>query len=232
MIRAHLERIEREHTQNLLNSLDTGVFEYRITHSSMQMSTIVANLTASGYAKELYKYCTSTFATYVTSKVRVGLRPLTCEIMLSGLVQYWEKYKILLFGMHEVFYSLDIYFVTHKDSEVLLLYQAGLKIFRALVLDPYRQKIQEAVIGQITKEREGQLIDRDLLKNSLLIFTQVGLTNVKLTKAGSSGSGFSYEGAVNYSFYDRWFESELLEVSRLYYAAKITGWMSSLSFPE
>ena len=237
-LRHGLDQIEREYTRNLINYLDTGVFENKSNRTSMQAYTIVVNLAdQDNCAEELYKYYINTITQYVTSKVAAEVGSLSGEFMLSALVHRWENHKILVHWLHKIFYYLDRYFVKNKtkdhDSKVHPLFQAGLNIFRERVIDVYHQKIKVAIIDQITKERDGQLIDRDRVKNAVLTFIQVGLTEVKIAKVASgTDQRLAYEGVSNYDFYNRYFETEFLEDSRLHYAAKTSGWISSLSCPE
>ena len=237
-LRQGLDQIDREYTRNLINYLDTGVFENKSNRTSMQAYTIVVNLAdQDNCAEELYKYYINTITNYVTTKVAQEIASLQGEFMLTALVYRWENHKILVHWLHKIFYYLDRYFVKNKtkdhDSKVHPLFQAGLNIFREKIVDIYHQKIKVAVIEQITKERDGQLIDRDRVKNAVLTFIQVGLNDVKISKVGTTGDQrLVYEGVSDYGFYNKYFETDFLEDSKLHYQSKTSGWISSLSCPE
>ena len=149
-LRQGLDQIEREYTHNLINYLDTGVFENKSNRTSMQAYTIVVNLAdQDNCAEELYKYYINTITTYVNTKVAAEIGSLSGEFMLSALVHRWENHKILVHWLHKIFYYLDRYFVKNKtkdhDSKVHPLFQAGLNIFRERVIDVYHQKIRNGV---------------------------------------------------------------------------------------
>lgn len=54
------------------------------------------------------------------------------------------------------------------------LRQAGLEAFRLVVFDEVCPHVLEAVAGVIDKERDGELIDRSLLKKCAGVFEALG----------------------------------------------------------
>lgn len=65
---------------------------------------------------------------------------------------------------------------------------------------------------QIDKEREGEQIDRALLKNVIDIFVEIGMGQMEL--------------------YEQDFEAQMLEDSGAYYRRKASTWISKDSCPE
>jgi cullin 1 len=65
---------------------------------------------------------------------------------------------------------------------------------------------------QINKEREGEQIDRELLKNVTDIFVEIGMGDIEL--------------------YEEDFEARMLQDSVAYYSRKASSWISNYSSPE
>lgn len=58
------------------------------------------------------------------------------------------------------------------------LYDQGLKLFKGVIFSPLIQTITNAVLDDIRREREGELVDVDLLKNTVDIYLQLGSENL------------------------------------------------------
>ena len=74
----------------------------------------------------------------------------------------------------------------------------------------FRNKI--FVDQQINKEREGEQIDRELLKNVTDIFVEIGMGDMEL--------------------YEEDFEAQMLPDSVAYYSREASSWISNHSCPE
>ena len=78
--------------------------------------------------------------------------------------------------------------------------------------DPYGITKVHYFMLQIDKEREGEQIDRSLLKNILDIFVEIGMGDMK--------------------HYENDFEVQMLEDTADYYRSKATIWIESDSCPD
>ncbi|GAU42553.1 hypothetical protein TSUD_341790 [Trifolium subterraneum] len=83
---------------------------------------------------------------------------------------------------------------------------------RSTVYMDVRANARKAVIVLIDKEREGEQIDRSLLKNVLDIFVEIGMGEMV--------------------HYEQDFEVQMLEDSADYYKSKATIWIESDSCPD
>ncbi|KAF2310979.1 hypothetical protein GH714_018889 [Hevea brasiliensis] len=84
-----------------------------------------------------------------------------------------------------------------------------------IVLKVYQElngKVRDAVISLIDQEREGEQIDRALLKNVLDIFIEIGM------------------GQMDY--YENDFEAEMLKDTAAYYSRKASNWILEDSCPD
>lgn len=64
--------------------------------------------------------------------------------------------------MQRFFQYLDRFYV--QINSVAPLYDQGLKLFKGVVFSPLIQTITNAILDDIRREREGELVDVDLLK--------------------------------------------------------------------
>ncbi|KAI3940185.1 hypothetical protein MKW92_019682 [Papaver armeniacum] len=108
------------------------------------------------------------------------------------------------------FFYLDRYFIALRSLPPLN--DVGLLCFRKLVYEEINVRAREAVISLINQEREGEQIDRALLKNVLAIFVDIGM--------------------VNMEYYVNDFEAELLSDTAGYYTRKASNWIQEDSCPE
>ncbi|KAK2364638.1 cullin-1 [Trifolium repens] len=162
------------------------------------------------YSQDLYDKYKGCFDEYIRSTVLSAVRDKHDEFMLRELVQRWSNHKILVRWLSRFFHYLDRYFVARRSLPPLNA--VGLSSFRDLVYMEVRANARKAVIDLIDKEREGEQIDRSLLKNVLDIFVEIGM-----------GETVHYEQD---------FEVQMLDDTADYYKSKATIWIESDSCPD
>ncbi|XP_060668646.1 cullin-1 [Ziziphus jujuba] len=132
------------------------------------------------------------------------------EFMLRELVKRWANYKIMVRWLAKFFRYLDKYFVARRSLQPLT--EVGLKCFHDQVYQELNAKVSDAVISLIHQEREGEQIDRALLKNVLDIFVEVGM------------------GQMDH--YQNDFEEAMLKDTAAYYSRKASNWILEYSCPD
>lgn len=162
------------------------------------------------YSQVLYDKYKGFFDEYIRSTVLSAVRDKHDEFMLRELVQRWLNHKVLVRWLSRFFHYLDRYFVARRSLPPLNA--VGLSAFRDLVYMEVRVNAMKAVIVLIDKEREGEQIDRSLLKNVLDIFVEIGMGEMVL--------------------YETDFEAHMLEDTADYYKSKATIWIESDSCPD
>ncbi|XP_016700735.1 cullin-1 isoform X3 [Gossypium hirsutum] len=144
------------------------------------------------------------------SKVLPSLREKHDEFMLRELVKRWANHKVMVRWLSRFFYYLDRYFIARRSLPPLN--EVGLTCFRELVYQELNAKVRDAVISLIDQEREGEQIDRALLKNVLDIFVEIGM------------------GQMDY--YENDFEATMLKATAAYYSRKASNWILDDSCPD
>ncbi|KAA8549190.1 hypothetical protein F0562_000874 [Nyssa sinensis] len=162
------------------------------------------------YSQQLYDKYKEAFEEYINSTVLPSLREKHDEFMLRELVKRWANHKIMVRWLSRFFHYLDRYFIARRSLPALR--EVGLTCFRDLVYQELRGKVRDAVIALIDQEREGEQIDRALLKNVLDIFVEIGM------------------GQMDY--YENDFEADMLKDSAAYYSRKASNWIVEDSCPD
>eukprot|EP01018_Ginkgo_biloba_P018328 Gb_16689 [translate_table: standard] len=162
------------------------------------------------YSQQLYDRYRESFEEYITSMVLPALREKHDEFMLRELVKRWGNHKIMVRWLSRFFNYLDRYFIARRSLPALN--EVGLMCFRDLVYQEMRNNVRDAVIALIDREREGEQIDRALLKNVLGIFVEIGM------------------GSMDY--YENDFELAMLDDTASYYSRKAASWILEDSCPD
>ncbi|KAI4311629.1 hypothetical protein MLD38_036510 [Melastoma candidum] len=161
------------------------------------------------YSQQLYDKYKEAFAEYITSSVLPSLREKHDEFMLRELVKRWGNHKVMVRWLSRFFYYLDRYFIARRS--LLPLNEVGM-CFRELVYQELKINARDAVISLIDNEREGEQIDRALLKNVLDIFVEIGMEQME--------------------DYEKDFEKAMLKDTAAYYSRKASSWILEDSCPD
>uniref|UniRef100_A0A9I9DPU7 Cullin family profile domain-containing protein n=1 Tax=Cucumis melo TaxID=3656 RepID=A0A9I9DPU7_CUCME len=197
--------------KNILEGLPEPQFS---SEDYMMLYTTIYNMCTQkpphDYSQQLYDKYRESFEEYITSMVLPSLREKHDEFMLRELVKRWTNHKVMVRWLSRFFHYLDRYFIARRSLPPLN--EVGLTCFRELVYKELNSKVRDAVISLIDQEREGEQIDRALLKNVLDIFVEIGM------------------GQMDY--YENDFEAAMLKDTAAYYSRKASNWILEDSCPD
>lgn len=162
------------------------------------------------YSEQLYQRYREAFNNYINDKVLPALREHRDEVLLKELLNRWNNHKLMVRWLSRFFNYLDRYYVLRHSLHPLK--DVGLLCFRDQVYADVKRNARSAVLKLIEREREGELIDKMLLKNILDIYIEVGM------------------GSMDH--YERDFEEVLLTETASYYKRKAAEWINEDSCPE
>ncbi|OIV92058.1 hypothetical protein TanjilG_15049 [Lupinus angustifolius] len=181
--------------KNILEGLPEPQFS---SEDYMMLYTTIYNMCTQkpphDYSQQLYDKYRESFEEYIISTVLPSLREKHDEYMLRELVKRWANHKIMVRWLSRFFHYLDRYFIARRSLPPLN--EVGLTCFRDL----------------IDQEREGEQIDRALLKNVLDIFVEIGM------------------GQMDH--YEDDFEAAMLKDTSAYYSRKASNWILEDSCPD
>eukprot|EP00268_Persea_americana_P017604 TRINITY_DN184_c0_g1_i6.p1 TRINITY_DN184_c0_g1~~TRINITY_DN184_c0_g1_i6.p1 ORF type:complete len:769 (-),score=156.54 TRINITY_DN184_c0_g1_i6:511-2817(-) len=197
--------------KNILEGLPEPQFS---SEDYMMLYTTIYNMCTQkpphDYSQQLYDKYKESFDEYITSTVMPSLREKHDEFMLRELVKRWTNHKVMVRWLSRFFHYLDRYFITRRSLPALN--EVGLTCFRELVYQEINGKVRDAVISLIDREREGEQIDRALLKNALDIFVEIGMGKMDC--------------------YENDFEAAMLNDTAAYYSRKASNWILEDSCPD
>ncbi|KAJ8767678.1 hypothetical protein K2173_018236 [Erythroxylum novogranatense] len=203
----------QEGIHKLTRILDGKPEQFTTEHYIMLYTTVYNLCTHKSfneYSMRLYDKFKESFEVYIDSTVLSSLIDKQEEFMLRELAKRWNNHKIMVRWMSRFFNYLDRYFVTKNSLPTLN--DAGLTCFRDLVYRQVCGKATDAVLLLINKEREGEQIDRALLKNVLGLFVDMGIGEI--------------------DFYIEDFEGRMIDDTGAYYSRKASKWILNYSCPQ
>ncbi|GIL64270.1 hypothetical protein Vafri_18269 [Volvox africanus] len=162
------------------------------------------------YSEQLYGKYREAFNKYINDKVLPSLREHRDEVLLKELYQRWGNHKLMVRWLSRFFNYLDRYYVLRHSLPPLK--DVGLLCFKELVYLETKKRTKDAVLLLIEKEREGELVDRALVKNILGIFIELGMTTMDC--------------------YEKDFEEFLLSETSAFYRRKASEWIEQDSCPD
>ncbi|CAK0760120.1 Cullin-1 [Coccomyxa viridis] len=162
------------------------------------------------YSEQLYTRYRESFSVYIKERVLPALGSQRDDYLLKELHKRWNNHKVMVRWLSRFFNYLDRYYITRHSLPSLN--DVGLIRFRDDVYMEVKKLAKDAMLAAIEKERNGDQIDRSLLKNVLGIFIEVGMGGMDC--------------------YDEDFEQHLLAETASYYRKKATVWITEDSCPD
>ncbi|CAO2184574.1 unnamed protein product [Urochloa humidicola] len=159
------------------------------------------------YSQQMYERYRMALDKYITSDVLPSLREKHGEFLLRELVLRWKNHKVMVKWLGRFFYYLDRYFISRKSLPILK--DVGTESFKTLVFNELKATVTMIVIAMIDQDREGQIIDRPLVKNVLDIY---------------------YE--IHSDLYEKDFEDAFVQGTIDYYSKKSQTWIVEDTCPE
>ena len=106
---------------------------------------------------------------------------------------------------------------------------SALQFFKDKCFNQLQDQLRNALLQEITKDRNGEKVDWDLLKNAINAFVQMGYITADIVKVDDD---FVWKGEKNLSIYEKSFEDQLIARSKQEYSNKSQGWLLNLNCPE
>ncbi|CAL9088056.1 unnamed protein product [Musa acuminata var. zebrina] len=208
-----LELVQKGITK-LTNILEGRAEPSFITDECMMLYTTIFNIASRNHPQDhsqlLYDKYRELLEDYLTSEALPALSEKHDEVMLLELVHRWKNYKVMVRWLTHFFFYINRYYIPRRSLTPLA--EVGLNCFRQLVYQVLKDKVRDAVISLINRERDGEQVDKTLLKNVLNIFVEIG------------------SGKTHY--YETDFEAHMLRETSTYYSQKASIWIVEDSCPD
>mmetsp|Transcript_37921 Transcript_37921/g.70064 ORF Transcript_37921/g.70064 Transcript_37921/m.70064 type:complete len:687 (+) Transcript_37921:397-2457(+) len=165
------------------------------------------------WSRDLYTRHGETIETYLRNTVLPALQDKTGQggtILLNELKHRWSNHQIMNKWLKKFFTYLDRYYVKHHSLPTLE--QAGLGHFKTEIYQNSKENTTSAIISLVNEEREGEIIDKTLVKSIVELYESMGM-----------GSLDSYTNDL---------EQPLLDATRAFYGRKREDWITKDSTPD
>ena len=106
---------------------------------------------------------------------------------------------------------------------------SALQFFKERCFVQVQDQLRQALLSQISRDRNSEKVDWDLLKNCVLAFVQMGFITADIVKQDDD---YVWKGEKNLLFYEKYFEDQLIARSKEEYTLKAQGWLMALNCPE
>jgi len=159
------------------------------------------------WSEQLYERHGDTIEEYLTARVLPVLQEKRDEYLLKEMVKRWKNHMVMDKWMRRFFMYLDRYFVKHHS--VPSLHESSLAKFKSLVFDRVSEELTAGILTLINREREGEVIDRSLLKECIAVYSNVGDPKV----------------------YQETLEAPFLENTRQFYSQRAQEWIAQDTTP-
>ncbi|MCL7032907.1 hypothetical protein MKW94_008505 [Papaver nudicaule] len=164
--------IQKEITK-LINTLEGNPDSplYGLIYSTVY--TICQEKPTDDKCKVLYSRYENVYKNYLESKVLPAIQEKNDDVsMLQELVKRWANHKVMVTKLARYFNYLDRYHIPR--NKLPSLKDVGFDCFRKIVYEKMNVKARDAVIVLINREREGNEIDKGLVKDVLEVFVGIG----------------------------------------------------------
>ncbi|GMN43209.1 hypothetical protein TIFTF001_012415 [Ficus carica] len=159
----------------------------------------------------LYHKYGDEYKAYIATTVLPLLEEKQGEFLLKELVHRWANYKVKIRWLTHFFNYLDRCYA--KREKLPTLREVGIMCFREIVYAKLNARVIDVMIDLIERERDGEQVDRTLLKNVVDMFVEM-----------DTGEQLEY--------YRRDFEVAMLEGTGKYYSRKASSWILENSCPD
>ncbi len=167
---------------------------------------------------ELYKYLTQYFQTHL-EQVRTGSDGLSEEPLLRYYATEWDRYTTGANFVHRLFAYLNRHWVKREKDEgrkhVYTVYILALVQWKEHMFRYVQQKgrLVQALLKQIEKQRNGEVIEASLVKKVVDSLVSLGLDETDTNRQ-------------NLDVYRHEFEKPFIEATEVYYTAESDAFVS------
>ena len=163
------------------------------------------------YSQRLYVKYGEVFEEHMQSDVLPSFEDKRGEFMLREFVKQWENINVMGRWLLRFFEYLDRFYV-RSQAGLASLIEVPVVVFRDRVYKDLKRDVRDTVIALIDEEREGEKIDRALVKKAVDIFVGIGILDM--------------------DFYRQDFEEQMIDDAGCYYLRKASSWILNDSCPE
>lgn len=214
------EVLKREGIERLLSFLESDMRKpfdyssyanlYSIVYDLCTQKVDIGAKQQASATELLYERYSKALSDYLAMQVVPRLKEKQGDVLLTEAVHRWRNHQIIVKYMSKLFGYLDRYYTKHNNRDTL--HDVGLKCFQMFVYENIKIDMARALLDKIFQEREGELIDRSVMKDGVQLFIEMGLNSL--------------------TAYEKDFEVPLLQETSTFYKRESAKWIQVDSCPE
>eukprot|EP00741_Cyanophora_paradoxa_P011788 tig00020563_g11392.t1 len=196
--------------------VDSGFTATLTSAEFMALYTLVYNLCAKPgeegkkNSQELYDRYKEAVNAYLVERVLPAVRDKHDSYLLEEFVKRWDNHKVMVKWYLKFFAYLDRFHIPREKLKPLN--DLGTHLFHETVFDAVKKDVRLVLLGMVRKERDGERVDRTLMKNTIQIFVDMDANNM--------------------STYASDFEEAFLQETAEFYSRESARWIEECSCPE
>lgn len=133
--------------------------------------------------------------------------------MVRELVRRWADHRIMKKWLCDFFRYIDRFYVKRQSEKPLAT--VCIERFHALVFAPIQARATPALLALIHQDRGGEEVDRDLMRDAIEIYIEMGATQ-----------------QATLAVYASDFEAPFIAATEEYYTVAVATWVQTDSCPE
>jgi hypothetical protein len=112
------------------------------------------------------------------------------------------------------------------------LAERALALYRDKIFKKHIDRLRSAILAEIEKDREGEMVDHDLVKKAIMQFIYVGFEQkVNIAKAKDRNE-FLWTGEQNLHVYNKEFEAPLKAATSVFFRENSLQWRRTMTCHE
>ncbi|KAK4408409.1 Cullin-1 [Sesamum angolense] len=184
--------LQEEAINRIIDGLD-GVEKRQFTSEETVYNVCEPNPSGPEVQK-LYDHYKKTFEDYISSKVLPSLQGKQNELLLLELLRRWKIHKTMTYWMSRFFHYLDRYYTVRKKLPSVV------------------QTANLAFYHMIDREREGEEINKGIVREAIDIYVEIG------------------DGSRKYYVQD--FEGAMMTATTAFYSRKALDWITNQTYQD
>ncbi|KAL0488140.1 cullin [Acrasis kona] len=177
------------------------------------------------FVAKLYKHYSGYLREYLSERLLPQLKDKHNEDMLQNIVYQWKSYRdVFVKFCSRLFNYLDRYYVITAKKNTLKT--EGYRLFKEIIFDGLKVQLRNIVRSKLKEDRDlstTSTVDRSFLKETLLLFLDMGITEDK---------DWYYYSNDNTQVYTEEIEPYLESDTKQYYHNLSELWLTTCSFTE
>ena len=169
--------------------------------------------------EKLFNFCEDVISRFIKHECLTKMTMKTGQQLVETYVQVWKNYLLFSRLLDKMFEYLNRYYL--KNQSMKFLGVVCLSRYNELLFKPIKVQLREALLALISKSRNGEVVDKNVMRLCIQSFVDQGM---QLAKPVNDGKEVRWVGDKNLALYEEEFESDFLKRTKAEYEAKARIW--------